>query len=440
MVFSIIQKSKLEGQNRLDAEYYEPNNLDKAKRLANAESIRLGDISYITDGEHGSPIFDSKSGIKYFSAQHVKDCYIDSENVNNISKIIDEKNKRSRLQLGDILISTVGTIGFAGLVTEECLPANIDRHVARIHLKERLSPEFLVVFLNSSYGRFQSIRESTGNVQLNLFINKINDILVPKKDNAAVSELMKLRIQEIKKSKSFYFDAEALLLQELGLKDFKVDEELFFTAKLSDVKSANRIDPDYYLPKFDTLLSKLGKFNRLSYIAKRRSGEFKLVKDQEYQYTEISDVSVGDGEVSSNGILGAQLPVNAKIQLNSGELIISKVRPTRGAIAIIPDNWEENHVVSGAFSVFDVESPSREYLQVVLRSIIGKLQMERPTTGTSYPTITDNDIENLLIPILPKPAQEKIANLVNQSHRSRKKAKDLLKQAKQQVEELIEKG
>jgi len=31
----------------------------------------------------------------------------------NISKIIDEKNKRSRLQKGDVLLSTVGTIGFS---------------------------------------------------------------------------------------------------------------------------------------------------------------------------------------------------------------------------------------------------------------------------------------------------------------------------------------
>ena len=82
--------------------------------------------------------------------------------------------------------------------------------------------------------------------------------------------------------------------------------------------------------------------------------------------------------------------------------------------------------------------PLREYLQVVLRSTVGKLQMERPTTGTSYPTITDADVENIQIPILPRSMQEKIAELVRQSHESRKKAKALLEEAKHKVEELIE--
>ena len=54
----------------------------------------------------------------------------------------------------------------------------------------------------------------------------------------------------------------------------------------------------------------------------------------------------------------------------------------------------------------------REYLQVVLRSMIGKLQLERPTTGTTYPTVTDRDVENIIIPILLTETQQKIAELV----------------------------
>jgi len=39
---------------------------------------------------------------------------------------------------------------------------------------------------------------------------------------------------------------------------------------------------------------------------------------------------------------------------------------------------------------------------------------------------------------LPKPTQQKIANLVQKSHESRKRAKQLLDEAKQKVEKLIE--
>ena len=77
---------------------------------------------------------------------------------------------------------------------------------------------------------------------------------------------------------------------------------------------------------------------------------------------------------------------------------------------------------------------------MVLRSIIGKLQLEKPTTGTSYPTVTDSDVENIVIPILSIENQSKIADLVRQSHEARKKSKELLEEAKRKVEEMIEKG
>jgi len=149
---------------------------------------------------------------------------------------------------------------------------------------------------------------------------------------------------------------------------------------------------------------------------------------------------VGTGEVVFNEVSGKELPANAKIMVSGGELIVSKVRPTRGAIAIIPNEFNEDFVASGAFSVFEVPSPTKEFLQVVLRSFIGKLQMERPTTGTSYPTITDQDVENLLIPIVKIETQQKIADLVKKSHEARKKSKELLEEAKRKVEEMIEKS
>ena len=169
--------------------------------------------------------------------------------------------------------------------------------------------------------------------------------------------------------------------------------------------------------------------------AKRRA---EIIPQKEYSYIEISDVNAGSGEVTSNSVLGKELPTNAKIKIEGGELLISKVRPTRGAVTIIPMDWKKDFIASGAFSVFDVSYPMGEYLQIVLRSLIGKLQMERPTTGTSYPTITDADVEHILIPILPEKMQQKIAKLVRESHEARKKAKELLEKAKHQVEELVE--
>jgi len=74
-----------------------------------------------------------------------------------------------------------------------------------------------------------------------------------------------------------------------------------------------------------------------------------------------------------------------------------------------------------------------------LNSPIGKYQLERIGTGGVQTNISYKDIKNILIPILPKSTQQKIADLVKQSHQARKRAKELLEEAKLKVEELIEK-
>ena len=77
---------------------------------------------------------------------------------------------------------------------------------------------------------------------------------------------------------------------------------------------------------------------------------------------------------------------------------------------------------------------------MVLHSIVGKLQFEKESTQTAQPKISDSQVKNFMVPILPIETQQKIADLVRQSHEARKKAKELLEEAKRKVEEMIEKG
>ena len=81
-----------------------------------------------------------------------------------------------------------------------------------------------------------------------------------------------------------------------------------------------------------------------------------------------------------------------------------------------------------------------EYLSLVISSIIGQMQAERDAGGSIMAHWKPEQIKNILIPILPKEIQEKIADLVKKSHEARKKSKELLEEAKRRVEEMIEKG
>ena len=80
-----------------------------------------------------------------------------------------------------------------------------------------------------------------------------------------------------------------------------------------------------------------------------------------------------------------------------------------------------------------------EYLALCLNSILGQMQAERDGGGSVITHWRPERIKSVLIPVLPKSAQQKIADLVQKSHEARKKAKELLEEAKQKVESLIEK-
>lgn len=67
------------------------------------------------------------------------------------------------------------------------------------------------------------------------------------------------------------------------------------------------------------------------------------------------------------------------------------------------------------------------------------MQLEQQCAGTILTAVPKEAINDIYVPILEKPTQQKIADLVRQSHEARKKAKELLESAKRKVEEMIDK-
>lgn len=65
------------------------------------------------------------------------------------------------------------------------------------------------------------------------------------------------------------------------------------------------------------------------------------------------------------------------------------------------------------------------------------MQVERDAGGSIIVHWKPEQIKELQIPILPKLTQQKIADLVSKSHEARKKARELLEEAKQKVEKMV---
>jgi len=243
-------------------------------------------------------------------------------------------------------------------------------------------------------------------------------------------------------SEKIYNQAESLFLAEIGLAEWKPGHTLTFVGHYSEAAHARRLDAEHFQPKYYELFDLIQPFNLTKVLSKDKQviETIYLEEEELYAYIEISNINVSTGEVNFTERLGKNLPPNAKLRVKGGEIIISKVRPTRGAIGIIPTLYNKKLICSSAFSIFNFDSPIREYLQVVLRSIIGKTQLERPSKGTSYPVIDDLDVRNILIPLVRPEIIKNISTLVIQSHAARQEANALLEKAKRAVEIAIEEG
>ncbi len=246
------------------------------------------------------------------------------------------------------MISTVGTIGNCAVVDESILPANSDRHVGIIRVERDFQPYFLSSFLLSKYGRFQTFRESTGNVQLNLFIYKIKEIIVPSLSQNFQKLIQKicLRAHKLKNnSVILYSQAEASLLSELGLLDWKPKHTLTFVKNFSDTKKAERMDAEYFQPKYEEIIEAVkrykGGFVRLGEVAKTKRGS--LISDSFYNerngipYIRGADFSSGFLNNDKLIYIDKSFSPKSETKIKKGEIVFALIG-TVGTIALVNDD------------------------------------------------------------------------------------------------------
>jgi restriction endonuclease S subunit len=80
----------------------------------------------------------------------------------------------------------------------------------------------------------------------------------------------------------------------------------------------------------------------------------------------------------------------------------------------------------------------QDFISLFLNSKFGYLQVERRVHGVAYYSISQPDLANLLIPILPKKQQQKIVEKIKSSFSLKLQSKQLLEIAKTGVERAIE--
>ena len=311
---------------------------------------------------------------------------------------------------------------------------------------EMVTPEYLTAFLNTKYGELDvkrrariSINQSNVNAEE---LKRVEIPLVSRQLQQAITSSFDRAFDLIRKSGSLFVQAETQLLAEIGLLEWQPEHRLVRIVNYSDMKQAGRMDAEYFQPKYAEIEEAIRSYhNGYTFIRDafaQNKSTFQVLPDEMYQYVEIGSVNVSNGEVTPKELLGADLPANAKRVLQSGDIIVSKVRTYRGAITIVP---EDGYVGSGAFCVLREKGRiNKETLLVFLHSKPLLAWSLKPNRGMEYPVIVDDDILDLPIPIVSPETQTQIRQLVTESAALRRRSKHLLECAKGAVEMAIEQG
>lgn len=376
------------------------------------------------------------------TAKNAKDWFTDRVGADPIADWVDANNKRSSLAAGDVILSTRGTVGMCALVTEEILPANIDQDVARISWTDRalFLPEFVVAYLNSTFGQDHITRHASGMVQQGMSLQKVRDIPLPvfspemqKAIAQTIQASLKLRRGAVKKRE----EAEQILLRALGLQNWQPPEPLTYIRRASDAFAAARLDAEYFAPKVVELLQKLGEAGlSIGAVTSTRNERFSPGKDGEFNYIEIGNVR-SDGTVGAERLPQNEAPSRATQYVRAGDIITSSVRPIRRLSAIITPE-QDGFVCSSGFVVLRTRDVPAEVLLTYLRLPPLCELMDLHTSASLYPAISEADLLALPFHPIAEDVEYEIINAIQSAHEARRQAHTLLEAAKRAVEIAIE--
>lgn len=124
------------------------------------------------------------------------------------------------------------------------------------------------------------------------------------------------------------------------------------------------------------------------------------------QYLEIGDVDISTKKYT----LKEKPPVKGAVLAPKGSILISTVRPTRGAITMISDNL----LVSSAFVIVDLlPTISKTFIFSQLNSEKFLNNMGRLSTGSTYPTVNREDVLSYKVLVPPIEEQDSISEVMD---------------------------
>ena len=310
---------------------------------------------------------------------------------------------------------------------------------------EIVTPEYLTAFLNTKYGVLDVKRRARISInQSNVNAEELKRVEIPLLCDALQNKItlaFDKSFHLLQASEVQYHQAQTLLLSELGLAAWQPKQQHTFIGNYSDTQRTGRIDADYFQPKYDDIINAIKRYpsgwDTLGNLVHVRDKNFKPEDKTEYKYIELANIA-NNGEITNCMMAqGHDLPSRARRKVAMGDVIVSSIEGSLSSIALIEKEYEQA-LCSTGFHVLNSQVFNSDTLLVLMKSMIGQLQLKKGCSGTILTAINQDELSNMILPKIPDEKQTQIQQKVIESFNLRHQSKHLLECAKRAVEIAIE--
>lgn len=314
-------------------------------------------------------------------------------------------------------------------------------------LKDGVSPYYVATFLNSRYGQNQINRLRTVTGQPNINMALIKSLKIPffsDEFSEVIESIVMYSNEMFRRANNSYQEAEKLLIDTLGFKDFNLQTEQYSIKSLKNsFGNTGRLDAEFYQTEYDDFVKKLKEYNKgcglIGDICTIKDENYNPDEREEYFYIELANVG-SHGDISDcDRILGKDLPSRARRKVHTGDVIISSVEGSLSKCALITSEWD-SYICTNGFYVLNSDLINSETLMILFKSRFVQVLMKRGCSGTILSAIGKDELCKIPLPIIENAVQDKIKKLITDSNVVRKQGKELLNEAIQLVEFAIESG
>jgi type I restriction enzyme S subunit len=275
--YSEISLSELGQEMRFDADYWEPSYLKNEGIITTKKHTKTKNIA--PNPQYGISVAMNEEGKGYsiLKMDNIMEMLAEDKDA-KFADVSEKIFKQFQLKKFDVLFNRVNSDDFVGRTGIYLIDGKhtFASYLVKVDSGKEHTNCYLTAYLNCKYGKTALHRVKRRAVnQANINAKELGNLNIPTPSDALQKQIQILIVDAQKQkqlSHQLYQDAHQILFDELGLTNWKCKESSYklYNQKLKventvnivpleSVLKAERIDSEYWLPKFEELLMVIKK-------------------------------------------------------------------------------------------------------------------------------------------------------------------------------------